>query len=332
MFEFFYENTAIIDEIIYIICGLICLLAGLKGLKNENSPIGTFLFWTILGFLFACGKFIIDKFEYGGAFIGAMLMLIAVITVTNNVKMGEFRKQSKKQKIKYGKIAGNKIFIPAFAMGIIAMIMAQFKSFKLVVDTAEDGTDVFFGFSAAQVLGITSVIAIILALIITHANFKETKDDTAKMLMQIGSSSLLPQLLGALGGIFASAGVGEIIGAGMSAIVPADSKLFGVIAYCLGMVIFTMIMGNAFAAFTVMTIGIAVPFVIGNGGNPAIVAALGMTCGYCGTLITPMAANFNIVPAAILECKDEKSIMKVQAPVALSLVLVHIVLMLVLAF
>ncbi|MDY3006329.1 DUF979 domain-containing protein [Anaerococcus porci] len=332
MFDFIYQNTVIIDEIIYIICGLICLLAGFKGLSNEKSPIGTFLFWTILGFLFAFGKFIIDKFEFGGAFIGAMLMVIAVITVTNNVKMGEFKEQTEEQKKKYGKIAGNKIFIPAFAMGIIAMIMAQFKSFKIVVDTAEDGSEVFFGFSAAQVLGITSVIAIVLAVAITRANFKETKEDTAKMLMQIGSSSLLPQLLGALGGIFATAGVGEIIGAGMSAIVPAESRVFGVIAYCIGMVLFTMIMGNAFAAFTVMTIGVAVPFIIGNGGDPAIVASLGMTCGFCGTLMTPMAANFNIVPAAILECEDEKSIMKIQTPVALALIVAHIILMLVLAF
>lgn len=44
-------------------------------------------------------------------------------------------------------------------------------------------------------------------------------------------------------------------------IVPADSRFFGVLAYVLGMVIFTMIMGNAFAAFTVITTGIGVPFV-----------------------------------------------------------------------
>ncbi|MCB6314216.1 DUF979 domain-containing protein, partial [Gordonibacter pamelaeae] len=71
--------------------------------------------------------------------------------------------------------------------------------------------------------------------------------------------------------------------------------------YCLGMVIFTMIMGNAFAAFSVITLGIGIPFVIAQGGNPVVVGALGMTCGFCGTLLTPMAANFNIVPTAVLE-------------------------------
>ena len=98
------------------------------------------------------------------------------------------------------------------------------------------------------------------------------------------------------------------------------------------MVVFTMIMGNAFAAFTVITLGVGIPFVIANGGNPAVIGALGMTCGYCGTLMTPMAANFNIVPAAILETKSKYTIMKTQAPVALALVVVHVILMLAFGF
>jgi hypothetical protein len=41
-----------------------------------------------------------------------------------------------------------------------------------------------------------------------------------------------------------------------------------------------------------------------------------------------MAANFNIVPASILEIKDKYGIIKIQAPMALLLLLSHIVLML----
>jgi uncharacterized membrane protein len=42
-------------------------------------------------------------------------------------------------------------------------------------------------------------------------------------------------------------------------ITPLDSRLAAVAAYCLGMAGFTMIMGNAFAAFPVMTAGIGLP-------------------------------------------------------------------------
>ena len=58
-----------------------------------------------------------------------------------------------------------------------------------------------------------------------------------------------------------------------------------------------MIMGNAFAAFPVMAAAIGVPLLIqADGGNAAVVGAVGMLSGFCGTLMTPMAANFNIVP------------------------------------
>lgn len=51
MFKFIYANSAIIDEVIYILCGIVCIMTGIRGLKNKKAPIGTFLFWTILGIL-----------------------------------------------------------------------------------------------------------------------------------------------------------------------------------------------------------------------------------------------------------------------------------------
>ena len=42
-------------------------------------------------------------------------------------------------------------------------------------------------------------------------------------------------------------------------------------------------------------------------------AAVGMLSGYCGTLMTPMAANYNIVPVALLELPDQHAVIKAQA-------------------
>ena len=93
-----------------------------------------------------------------------------------------------------------------------------------------------------------------------------------------------------------------------------------------------MIMGNGFAAFTVITAGIGVPFVYNQGADPAIAGALALTAGYCGTLLTPMAANFNIVPAAVLEMEDKNKVIKTQAPIAILMLVIHIILMIVWAF
>ena len=181
--------------------------------------------------------------------------------------------------------------------------------------------------------GVACIIALILAFAICKPKISETKEDTSRLLMQVGAACLLPQLLGALGSVFAEAGVGEVISGMISSVVPQGNIVVGVIIYVFGMVIFTMIMGNAFAAFTVITAGIGVPFVISQGGNPAVIGVLGMTAGYCGTLMTPMAANFNIVPCAVLETKDPKwAVIKAQLPMALMMIAVHIVLMLLLGF
>ena len=88
-----------------------------------------------------------------------------------------------------------------------------------------------------------------------------------------------------------------------------------------------MIMGNAFAAITVMTVGIGAPYVLKYGADQVVIGSLALTCGYCGTLCTPMAANFNMVPVAILEMKDKNGVIKKQVLVAVIMLVVQIVMM-----
>jgi len=91
-------------------------------------------------------------------------------------------------------------------------------------------------------------------------------------------------------------------------------------------------MGNGFAAFSVIMVGVGVPFLISKGADPVVVGALGLTAAYCGTLCTPMAANFNIVPAALLETKNKYSVIKSQVPFAICMLLIHVVLLYIFAF
>jgi len=46
----------------------------------------------------------------------------------------------------------------------------------------------------------------------------------------------------------------------------------------------------------------------------AIVVVGFALAGFCGTLVTPMAANVNVVPAALLELKDTYGPIKAQIP------------------
>ena len=149
-----------------------------------------------------------------------------------------------------------------------------------------------------------------------------------RLLDLVSWAALLPQMLAALGAVFALAGVGGIVGGLAVQVIPAESPLAAVIAYTFGMALFTAVMGNAFAAFPVMTAGIGLPLIVTKfGGDPAIMAAIGMLSGFCGTLTTPMAANFNLVPVALLNLPDRYAVIKAQFPTALMVLFANTVLM-----
>jgi uncharacterized membrane protein len=111
-------------------------------------------------------------------------------------------------------------------------------------------------------------------------------------------------------------------------VLPKGVLILAVLVYCVGMALFTIIMGNAFAAFPVMTAAVGWPVLVQQyDGNPAAVFAVGMLAGFCGTLVTPMAANFNLVPAALLELKDQYGPIKAQIPTAVPLLACNVLIM-----
>ena len=144
----------------------------------------------------------------------------------------------------------------------------------------------FTDFSGTVAIGISSTLTLVLTFVITKAKPKEFLEDSNRMYQSDKISAII------------------------SGVIPTGNVLVGVIAYCVGMAVFTAIMGNAFAAFSVITVGVGLPFVFAQGGDPVVCSVLALTAGYCGTLLTPMAANFNILPAALLELKDKNAVIK----------------------
>ena len=168
---------------------------------------------------------------------------------------------------------------------------------------------------------------------IFNERYSGSLKESRRLIDAIGWAAVLPQMLATLGALFAAAGVGQVVAELVGSAIPVDNRFMVVLAYVLGMALFTMVMGNAFAAFPVMTAGVGLPLIIQlHGGNPGVVAAIGMFSGYCGTLMTPMAANYNIVPAALLDLADKNAVIKTQIPTALLLLFCNVFLMYFLAF
>ena len=298
-------------DVFYMFIGLCMAITMVFTLKDKNhkTRIGTALFWGILAFIFIFARIL------PSVLVGCLVIVIAILSATKQINVGTLKQldttftEMKAQKL------GLKIFIPALAIAVIAMLVATFTEFPGTV-----------------AIGIASTLSLLLAFLITKAKPSEAVEDTNRMFQAIGVFSILPQLLASLGVLFTAAGVGDKIASIISGVIPQGNILAGVIAYCVGMAIFTAIMGNAFAAFSVITAGIGLPFVFAQGGDPVICSMLALTAGFCGTLLTPMAANFNVLPAALLEMKDKNGVIKAQAPIAALLLVAHIILMYTLGF
>lgn len=303
--------TNILLTVIYAIIGLICVSLAVFALrsKTQQARVGTALFWSILGIIFIFGDWIPANV------VGVLIIVLAILSASKQVKVGSFKTTDEEFKLESAKKIGNKLFIPALVLAILAFLIAQFTNL-----------------GSYNAIGLSGIGALIVMMVLSKSNVKEANNESIRLLSQVGPTAILPQILAALGTLFTVAGVGDVIAGGVSQVIPEGNILLGVIAYCVGMAVFTAVMGNAFAAFSVITAGIGVPFVFALGANPLIAGALALTAGFCGTLLTPMAANFNIVPASILELKNQYGVIKAQAPFAIIMLMIHIILMRFLAF
>ena len=294
-------------EVLYIVIGLICLFAGFKNARDKENPCryGTAFFWAVLGIVIAFGRWIPNQVN------GALVIAMCVPAVCQRVKIGKVDVPTEEESGENYRKVGMKIFIPALAIGVCALFFALFTKLGALV-----GVGVGVGVSA-----------ILLCLFVRSNSPKVLLYDSERMLSTVGPVSMLPMLLACLGTVFTAAGVGDAIASLVGNIIPAGNVDLGIVVYAIGMMLFTMIMGNAFAAITVMTVGIGAPFVLAFGADPVLTGMIGLTCGYCGTLLTPMAANFNIVPVAMLDMKGKFTVIRNQALIAFAMLAFQIIYM-----
>lgn len=279
---------------------------------------GNMLFWTLLAVSFWFGD------RLGDIGNGVLVLVLVALAGAGFISRGSGKTTSTEQRERSATRYGNALFLPALVI-----------PFTAFVGTLLFNETPLKGFGLIDPKAVTLVLlgaGVILALLICFAWLKPAPtaavDEGSRLANSIGWAIVLPQMLASLGVIFAAAGLGTTVGALVGTAIPHASIFMAVLLYALGMVVFTMIMGNAFAAFPVMVAAIGVPILVhADGGNPAVIGAVGMLSGFCGTLMTPMAANFNIVPAALLELKNQYGVIKAQIATAIPLLIANILIL-----
>jgi uncharacterized membrane protein len=308
---------------LYVVAGVFFAAIAVTSARDAANPKRwkNATFWGLFAVSFLFGSHLPDL-------VNGLLVLAMVLTAgLGGLGRGAPATSSPEERRESAARRRNRLFLPALAIPATALAgTLLFKRPELagLVDPKQATL-------VSLILGV--FVALAIALPMVSARPTTALQEGRRLLDNVGWAAVLPQMLAALGAVFAAAGVGTAIGALASAWLPGGSRLAAVAAYTFGMALFTMIMGNAFAAFPVMTAGIGLPLVVRRfGGDPAIMGAVGMLSGFCGTLMTPMAANFNIVPAALLELSDRHGVIKAQVPTALLLLLANTALMYVLVF
>jgi len=307
-------------DLLYLVGGaFFAAMALLSGADKENARRwGNALFWGLLSVSFLLGSYLSDLIN------GLIVIALALLAGFGAMGQGRPATTSPQERRESAGRLGAKLFIPALAIPVVTL--AGTFLFKAWTVNGQHVVDPKQATLVSLVLGILTGLALAVAMI--RPRPLVPLQEGRRLLDAVGWAALLPQVLAALGAVFAAAGVGQIIGHLAGSSLSDGGPLVAVVAYTVGMAVFTVIMGNAFAAFPVMTAGIGLPLIVGKyGGDPAIMAAIGMLSGFCGTLMTPMAANFNLVPAVLLELKDRYGVIKAQIPTALLLLTANTVLM-----
>ncbi|MBV8249881.1 MAG: DUF979 domain-containing protein [Comamonas sp.] len=306
-------------QYLYYLVGVVLAITAVMTLRDTSNPrrYTAGLFWGLYALVFLVGD------QLPPVWVGAVAVIMAVIAGFGGVLGGKHQPRTDAQYLESAKRLGNKLFVPALAIPLITMIGTL--SAKYLVF---GGTPLLDPKNTTLVsLGVGCVIALALACTLTRETPMQGLRESHRLTDALGWALVLPQMLGMLGLVFSDAGVGKAVAYVTTTYINMDIRFVAVAVYVVGMALFTIIMGNGFAAFPVMTGGVGVPVLVGvYHGDPAVMAAVGMLSGYCGTLLTPMAANFNLVPAALLEI-DRNAVIRAQVPTAITLLIVNVFLL-----
>ena len=318
-------------EHIYWLVGAFLLVAAVMDARVKRWSAAAF--WAVLAMPFLFGDAILGAAQTGVRWpaqaMGVGLIALGILAARGNLRTSEDAPDAQSRRRISAERLGNRLFVPALAIPLVTVALVLGAGYLRwhstpLIETSQ---------ATLISLGLACVISLAIGLRITRAPFAEGLVEGRRLLDALGWAALLPMVLATLGSVFAATGVGDAIAAIVGAAIPSDSRIACLIAFALGMVVFTVIMGNAFAAFPVIMAGIGLPLlVLRHHANPAVLGSIGMLTGYCGTLLTPMAANFNIVPAVLLELPDQYGVIRAQWVTALILLAANFALMWMLVF
>lgn len=240
---------------VYALAGLFLLACALQTLRDRGNPrrVSSALFWALLAVGFLAG----DRLPSEA--MGAGVVALALIAGCGGLRTGSYPEVDEPERRARAARHGHRLFLPALMISVLTLVGAL-----LLKHVQLGGVPLLSPEQTTVVaLGVACAVAFAAALWLTREPPTLALSGARRLLDAIGWAALLPLLLAVLGVVFTRAGVGEVLARLLTDALPLGNPLVALLAYALGMALFTMVMGNAFAAFPVISIGIGMPVLVG---------------------------------------------------------------------
>jgi uncharacterized membrane protein len=226
---------------VYVLAGVFFAIIACASAADASNPkrFANAAFWGLYAASFLLGDILGD---FGNGVLVLALVALAGLTglgVGNPITTSADERQMLARKF------GNTLFAPALA--IPAVTVAGSILLKGAVTMSAPLFDPAQTTLISLALG--AIVALFLARALLHQKVTAALQEGRRLMDVIGWTALLPQMLAALGAIFALAGVGRIVGDLAALAIPMDNRFAAVAAYTFGMAAFTAIMGNALLPF-----------------------------------------------------------------------------------
>ncbi|HSC48587.1 MAG TPA: DUF979 family protein, partial [Gammaproteobacteria bacterium] len=241
-------------DFIYLLLGVMFAAAAVFNLKDRSNPkhLKRALFWGLYAATFLLGTWLPPFVT------GCLAIAMACTAGFGDLGKAGAPEASEPERRERARRFGNRLFVPALLIPLVTvagtLILQHAASGPHPVVAAKDATLV--------ALGAAVIVSLVVGVVMLRQPVAVPLAESRRLLDAVGSVTALPQLLAVLGALFAAAGVGQVVSGLVSDFIPVDNAFAVVLAYGLGMALFTMVMGNAFAAFPVMTAGIGLPLIV----------------------------------------------------------------------
>ena len=164
-------------DLVYFVIGLVLIAFSFMTWRDtdHSKRLGTAAFWLIYGISFMFGSLLPDLL------VGLMVVTLTIIASTGFLGTGNYQQREESERRASSKEFGNKLFIPAALIPVLTFIWAK------TVGNALIG------------LGVASVVALIVALLMTRGSVGSSMQEGRRQIDAISWAAILSQFLAASG-------------------------------------------------------------------------------------------------------------------------------------